>query len=61
MRRIAILFVTILYSTVAFSQKVEEALRADLKTLGENAFSYLDNNYTVEKAYKIIIDSISEE
>lgn len=45
----------------AFTEKVEEAINADLSILGENAFSYLSKHYTVDLSYKTIIDCISEE
>lgn len=37
-----------------FTEMVDLALNADLKLMGENEFEYLKENYTVEKAYKII-------
>ncbi len=39
-----------------FSELVDSALKADLKSMGENGYKYLEENYTVEKAYKIICD-----
>ncbi len=41
-----------------FSELVDSALKADLKTMGENGYKYLEENYTVEKAYKIICDRL---
>lgn len=41
-----------------FSELVESALKADLKTMGEHGYKYLEENYTVEKAYKIICDRL---
>ena len=43
-----------------FTQKIELAINSDLELLGENAYSYLLNNFTVDSSYKIIIDNISD-
>ncbi|MBE6694532.1 MAG: glycosyltransferase family 4 protein [Ruminococcaceae bacterium] len=40
----------------AFSDKVEEALNADIEQMKENAFAYLGDHYTVEDAYRTICD-----
>ena len=41
-----------------FVHLVNEAIKADLASMGERAIAYLKENYTVEKAYKTIDDSI---
>ncbi|MBQ8291218.1 MAG: glycosyltransferase family 4 protein [Clostridia bacterium] len=38
-----------------FAECVNQALTADLKPLGENAYAYLKENYSVENAYTIIV------
>ena len=45
-------------NTDGFTKMVEEALNADLKTMGENGFKWLKNNFCVEKSYEIIKNSI---
>jgi glycosyltransferase involved in cell wall biosynthesis len=45
----------------AFSAKVKEAENADYAKMAENAKKYLEENYTVEKAYKIIEKSLGEK
>ncbi len=40
--------------TGKFSEMVDLALKADLKSMGERGFEYLKENYTVERAYEII-------
>ncbi len=42
----------------AFTQKVDEAIASELPRLGENAFSYLLENYTAEISYQTIIDCV---
>ena len=42
----------------AFSAKVAEAEKADYTKMAENAKKYLEENYTVEKAYKTIEKSL---
>ena len=37
-----------------FAELVNEAANADLAPMGENAWKYLNENYTSEKSYKII-------
>ena len=41
--------------TTAFDERVQAALTAELSTMGENAFSYLSQNYSVSKAADIIV------
>ncbi len=41
-----------------FSELVEEALNADLKVLGENGYSFLEENYTSKKSYNIITEKV---
>lgn len=43
-----------------FSDTVKEAINSDIKTLGENAFKYLNENYTAEKTYEIIRKWVNE-
>ena len=45
----------------AFTAKVAEAESADYAKMAENAKKYLEENYTVEKAYKIIEKSLAEK
>lgn len=45
----------------AFSAKVAEAENADYAKMAENAKKYLEENYTVERAYKIIEKSLTEK
>lgn len=44
-----------------FLQTVQNALQADRKTLGENAWRYLKAHYDVEIAYKTIISHFEKE
>lgn len=39
----------------AFGKQVEEAVAADLPAMGEKGFAYLNEHYTVEKAYRTIM------
>lgn len=41
-----------------FSELVDNAINADLKTMGDNGFEYLKENYTVEKSYEIISERL---
>lgn len=41
-----------------FTKLVDTALTSDLKSMGENGFEFLKDNYTVEQTYKIIADKI---
>ncbi len=41
-----------------FTETVELALNADLKAMGEKGFEYLEENYTVEKAYEVICNKV---
>lgn len=43
----------------AFSSVVQQALRADLVQMGENGWQYLLQEYTVEKGYNIIMQSVN--
>ena len=43
-----------------FSDTVKEAINSNIKTLGENAFKYLNENYTAEKTYEIIKKWVNE-
>ncbi len=45
-------------STEAFGKAIEESMRADLKTMGERAFTYLDEVWNVKKQYRDIAKSI---
>lgn len=45
-------------STEEFTKVVDQAVNADLKTMGENGFLYLKQNYTSEKSYNIILNAI---
>lgn len=45
----------------AFTQKVEEAIGADLPVLGENAFLYLSKHYTVDVSYEKIMNCLKGE
>ena len=47
--------------SAAFSAKVAEAENADFAKMAENAKKYLEEHYTVEKAYKIIEKSLTEK
>lgn len=42
-------------STECFTETVNTAVKADIKSLGENAFNYLKENYTAEKGCNIIL------
>lgn len=42
-------------STECFTEAVNTAVKADIKSLGENAFNYLKENYTAEKGCNIIL------
>ena len=39
----------------AFDQQVQNALTSDLPAMGQTGFGYLNQNYTAEKAYEIIM------
>ena len=41
-----------------FTELVDAAINSDLKTMGENGYEYLKENYTAEKACKIILDRL---
>lgn len=43
-----------------FTEKIEKAINSDLLLLGENAFSYLLKNYTVDLSYETIMSCISK-
>ncbi len=45
-------------STEAFVEIIDEAIAADLKGMGEMGFAYLNENYTSERSYNIILDAI---
>lgn len=45
-------------NTEGFTKMIEETLNADLKAMGENGFKWLKNNFSVEKSYEIIKNSI---
>lgn len=45
-------------STEAFTEIIDEAITADLKGMGERGFAYLNENYTSERSYNIILDAI---
>lgn len=38
-----------------FDKNVKDACNSDLESMGENSFKYLEQNYSVEKGYEIII------
>lgn len=40
----------------AFAKTVDSALAVDLTAMGESGFQYLNEHYTAEKAYEIIMD-----
>ncbi len=41
-----------------FTNTVDKAISCNLKELGENAYSYLCNNYTADRCYEIICKSL---
>ena len=43
----------------AFSAAVAQALRADLPAMGEAGFAYLNQHYTAEQAYRIIMEAVN--
>lgn len=43
-------------ATECFTETVNTAVKADIKSLGENAFNYLKENYTAEKGCNIILE-----
>ena len=42
----------------AFQDKVQEACKSNLKSLGDKGFRYLNDYYSIEKSYEIIIKRI---
>lgn len=44
--------------TAAFGSAVNAALAADLPAMGEKGFAYLNEHYTVEKAYRTVVKSL---
>lgn len=42
-----------------FTETVNTALCSDISETGKNAFSYLENNYTAQKSYEIIIKEMN--
>lgn len=46
---------------ILFSEKVAEMLDADLKSMGERGFEYLNDNYTSQHGYEIIIAKVEEK
>lgn len=45
-------------STDAFGKAIQDSMNADLKTMGEKAFQYLDDVWNVKKQYRDIAKSI---
>ena len=43
-----------------FTETVQRALTSDIPEMGENAFRYLKENYSVQKSYETIIASAKE-
>ena len=39
----------------AFAQQIQNALASDLPTMGQNGFDYLNEHYTAQKTYTIIM------
>ena len=46
--------------TTAFSEKVEAAMSADLTTMGQNAFAYMQENYHVDSSYAGIMGHMAD-
>jgi len=42
--------------TAAFGRMVDAALRADLPAMGETGYQYLNEHYTTQKAYEILVN-----
>ena len=42
----------------AFGEKVNAAISADLSAMGEAGFAYLNQHYTAEEAYRIIMEAV---
>lgn len=47
-------------STECFTETVNTAVKADIKSLGGNAFNYLKENYTAEKGCDVILKSYNK-
>ena len=47
-------------STECFTKAVNTAVKADIKSLGENAFNYLKENYTAEKGCDVILKTYNK-
>ncbi len=46
--------------TDAFKACVDNAINSDLKTMGKNGYSYLEEHYTAKNAYKTVIANIAK-
>ena len=47
-------------STECFTKVVNMAVKSDIRSLGENAFNYLKENYTAEKGCDVILKSYNK-
>ena len=45
-------------SVSTFSKMVQQALQSDLNDMGNNAFDFLQNNYSVDCAYEMIMEAV---
>lgn len=48
-------------SAESFEAAVNQAIKSDLKTLGDNSFNYLNEHFTASESYNIILKSISKD
>lgn len=48
-------------SVESFEAAVNQAIKSDLKTLGDNSFNYLNEHFTASESYNIILKSISKD
>jgi glycosyltransferase involved in cell wall biosynthesis len=46
--------------TAAFSEKVEAALAANLTAMGQNAYSYMQENYHVDSSFEAIMKHMTD-
>ena len=48
-------------SAESFEAAVNQAIKSDLKALGDNSFKYLNEHFSASESYNIILKSISKD
>ena len=46
-------------SVILFSAAIDKMLHSDIQTMGESAYQYFINNYTVQHTYNAIVSHFS--